>query len=375
MKKIFYLVIVFIFLFPITSYASISDLESNLCKSDYDNEVRVDNYEVLLNSISDCLMTNKSLYFILSDNIAHLSRSPMQDLFNKALNNNTDKIYNLDNIVDVMILRAYNYKRNYYDGTSEDISEIDIDTCTYNKYTYLDYEDYYSSILNSINIKGLSDYEKVYYIHNYICDSFNYDIKFIKDNDGDLPTLQSALVDRDFICGNYSVLTKDLLNRAGVDCIIVSGFLNNGEAHSWNLVKLNSKWYWLDTTLDDLNNSMSFFLIGNNKFKNSHKIAKIYEKSLDSYEISYKDYDEKNLLRPKIINISISDKGLLHLDFNLNSASECYIYLNNKLVKNNSKLKLKDNSNLVVKFNDSSLTKFKYKVYLLNKKYYLLKVY
>ena len=52
------------------------------------------------------------------------------------------------------------------------------------------------------------------------------------------------------VCESYAKSFQLLLNFCDIDNVIVSGYA--GEAHAWNMVKLDDgKWYWYDLTWDD----------------------------------------------------------------------------------------------------------------------------
>ena len=63
--------------------------------------------------------------------------------------------------------------------------------------------------------------------------------------------------DKKTICSGYAYILKTLTNLADIECEIVDGYARNVSAnvntlgipnHSWNVVKLNGKWYFADTT-------------------------------------------------------------------------------------------------------------------------------
>ncbi|MEH6978148.1 transglutaminase domain-containing protein, partial [Bacillus pseudomycoides] len=63
-------------------------------------------------------------------------------------------------------------------------------------------------------------------------------------------TAYEALVNRSAVCQGYTLLTYQLLKEAGIQSHIVTG-MGDGQAHAWNLVNIDGKWYHLDTTFDD----------------------------------------------------------------------------------------------------------------------------
>ena len=57
-----------------------------------------------------------------------------------------------------------------------------------------------------------------------------------------------VLVNKKGVCGGYAEAYKILLNLAGIESIIVTGYLDNGTYHSWNKVKHGDNWYNVDVT-------------------------------------------------------------------------------------------------------------------------------
>ena len=73
------------------------------------------------------------------------------------------------------------------------------------------------------------------------------------------------------VCEGYARTFQLLLNAAGVENIFVSGWA--GEAHAWNMVQLDGKWYWCDPTWDDTREQgwgiqHTYFCLTDQKFVN-----------------------------------------------------------------------------------------------------------
>ena len=86
----------------------------------------------------------------------------------------------------------------------------------------------------------MSDDEKEKLIHDYIMTNIDYSEE---EKYGDA---YSALYYGKTKCDGYAMLTYKMLKAAGIENIIVTN-----EDHAWNVVKINDKWYHLDTTWDD----------------------------------------------------------------------------------------------------------------------------
>lgn len=122
--------------------------------------------------------------------------------------------------------------------------------CNYN--TTKEQEDYVDSkvesIVSSLINADMTDDEKEKLIHDYIVNNVEYSL------DEKYGSAYSALYYGKTKCDGYAMLTYKMLKAAGIENIIVTN-----EDHAWNVVKINDKWYHLDTTWDDPENDISFY--------------------------------------------------------------------------------------------------------------------
>ncbi|GAB6448941.1 S-layer homology domain-containing protein [Bacillus luti] len=100
------------------------------------------------------------------------------------------------------------------------------------------------AIVSSIIQVGMDDHEKVKAIHDYVVKHVSYDTSY------KAYTAYEALVNRSAVCQGYALLTYQLLKEAGIENHFVTG-TGDGQPHAWNIVKIENKWYHLDTTFDD----------------------------------------------------------------------------------------------------------------------------
>ncbi len=100
------------------------------------------------------------------------------------------------------------------------------------------------AIVSSITQVGMDDHEKVKAIHDYVVKHVSYDTSY------KAYTAYEALVNRSAVCQGYALLTYQLLKEAGIENHFVVG-TGDGQPHAWNLLKIENKWYHLDTTFDD----------------------------------------------------------------------------------------------------------------------------
>lgn len=132
-----------------------------------------------------------------------------------------------------------------------------------------------------------SNFEKIYDIHEYICDNVTYDHyhqNYYKDSYLLQYTAYAALMNKTAVCQGYATLYYKMLKECGINCRVITSYQIN---HAWNYIKLSGKWYFMDVTWDDGNgesngNYMTYFMKGTNDF---------YDHSASDYSPSPYSYD------------------------------------------------------------------------------------
>lgn len=188
----------------------------------------------------------------------------------------------------------------YEPETEETVYSYDI-TLNFTYYTTAAqnkvFEDATAQVLEELDVKNAtSDYEKVKRIYDYICENVTYDNANLKDEDYTLKfTAYAALINKTAVCQGYANLFYYLAQKAGLSVRLIPGTANGGN-HAWNIVKLGSTYYYLDSTWDAQNKAQGYgyeyFLKGSNNF-NDHVSSPEYTNSAftSTYPISKEDYD------------------------------------------------------------------------------------
>lgn len=91
-----------------------------------------------------------------------------------------------------------------------------------------------------------SDYEKVKYVYEYVILHTDY-----RKDAPDNQNICSCLLSGESVCQGYAKTVQYLLNRAGINSVLVSGTVYGGQAHAFNLVEVERQCYYVDATWGD----------------------------------------------------------------------------------------------------------------------------
>lgn len=191
----------------------------------------------------------------------------------------------------------------YYDVIRPDAPEDTTSTSQYME-AYAQMQD----ILSGLDLDGKSDMEKVKAIYGWVTRNIRYDYGALDVDPSDrrygyAGTIHSAIFARQAICHGYSILLKEMLNEAGVDCMYVSGPTIGG-AHAWNTIRIDGKWYLCDSTWDAGNTdddmrliTARYFMRSSTYFYDNEESGHFWPDQTDVYKalypVSTKDYFQK----------------------------------------------------------------------------------
>ena len=100
------------------------------------------------------------------------------------------------------------------------------------------------------DVEGKNGFNAELVLHDKIgqkVEYFNYEK--IEDVPQECHSIYGAFLDGKAVCDGFSKALQILLDRKGIENILVLGTLEN-ESHAWNLVKLEDEWYNVDLTSD-----------------------------------------------------------------------------------------------------------------------------
>lgn len=119
-----------------------------------------------------------------------------------------------------------------------------------------------AEITSEIITDGMSDLDKELAINAYLCDNAVYDdgalesaaendFKYVDEIYNDSFTAYGVLMNNVGVCASYSAAFKLLADAAGLESIVVTGYLEGNLPHAWNKVKLDGAWNIVDATNND----------------------------------------------------------------------------------------------------------------------------
>ncbi len=112
-----------------------------------------------------------------------------------------------------------------------------------------------------------SDYDVALKIHNWICDNVAYMPSDSGDPKDHATDIYGVFVEGEAVCEGYTMAFTYLCRQYGLDCFGLMGTTVNTTddyLHSWNMVKVDGSWYFVDVTWDDTDyaHSLKYFLVG-----------------------------------------------------------------------------------------------------------------
>lgn len=124
------------------------------------------------------------------------------------------------------------------------------------------------------DLSGKSDYEKALILHDRVASTVSY-VSTSNDQNA-----YGALVEGKAVCAGYSKAYQLLLGKVGVSAWSVIGKSINPatkslENHEWNLVKLDSLYYYTDVTWDDQGKNLfhTYLNMSESQLKEKHTVT------------------------------------------------------------------------------------------------------
>lgn len=166
---------------------------------------------------------------------------------------------------------------------------------------------------------GISDYEKVKYIYEYIIDGTEYNLTA-----EDSQNICSVFLNGESVCMGYARAMQYLLLEQDILCTVVNGTADQGEEHAWNLLLLDGQYYHLDVTWGD-----------------------------DSYTVSNDTSSQVGMTNYSFFCVTTEEISKTHVIDNVVELPECIAWDNNYYVKEGCYFKSLDTDKLSKIFEDA----------------------
>ena len=155
-------------------------------------------------------------------------------------------------------------------------------------------------------IPGDTKIKKFRNIYNYIIENVFFDNAEGVSNtiiNRNAYTSYGAIIEKKAVCNGYAILLYKMCLNSGIPCRIISGRANN-ENHVWNIVKINSRWYYCDVTWDyfyKVKGIKKYYLKAEMK---DHTADEEYEtlNFQQEYPIAYSDYNDVDYYNVTVVN-------------------------------------------------------------------------
>lgn len=196
-------------------------------------------------------------------------------------------------------------------------------------------------IAGEIITGDMSDVEKEMAINTWLCENATYDHSALENAEKyaftqvdeefyDSFTAYGILMDGVGVCASYSAAFKLLADAAGLDSIVVTGYLDGSVPHAWNKVNLEGDWYIVDATNNDndmINNALLNLsdnaaygtLVENDSFVMN---ASLYDYMAMEEELEYYHtqdrYFDKEIVAKELAGLLIKEGiAVLRTDYNI----------------------------------------------------------
>jgi len=246
-------------------------------------------------------------------------------------------IGNTDNLYDYIEYRYIyqNKVRGAYSGIGNFTGTgyyKDNNTFTYEFYYYEEpdqtkyvYDKIHQAIRDNMD-KLNSDYEKAYFAYNWVLDNTKTDYTM-----SNYSTYTGRAGDGT-ICQGYSTLYAAIATELGLDCHIIFGGVNGSSTnHAWNSIKLDGKWYFIDSTWGDTENRNKYFLVTKDLLSSSdygYHISDMYDSYEKANEIfATENYNQDSVSLTKYVMPSVYNVKMDILKTNKLNISEKYRFM------------------------------------------------
>ena len=188
---------------------------------------------------------------------------------------------------------------------------------------------------------GMTDLEKSFAINKYLIENAEYDFAALQEAErnnfqsvdarfNDSFTAYGILINGVGVCSGYADAFKLIADEAGLEAIIVTGFLEGTLPHAWNRVNIDGQWHTVDVTNNANEYLLNAFLnlpdtaagkllVEDSQFMMSAFIPRYRSTDSNSeyYTVTGRFFDTSEIARELAQNIRQNGSTTLRTDYNL----------------------------------------------------------
>ncbi|MCL2529376.1 MAG: transglutaminase-like domain-containing protein [Coriobacteriia bacterium] len=124
-------------------------------------------------------------------------------------------------------------------------------------------KDEVARVIPTIITSSMTPRDKEFAINQYLCDTVEYDMAALENGEqydykkvdpefNDSFTAYGAIVNGVGVCASYAASFKLLADAAGLNSVVVTGYIDGSLGHAWNRVELSpGRWATIDVTSND----------------------------------------------------------------------------------------------------------------------------
>jgi len=201
------------------------------------------------------------------------------------------------------------------------------------------------AVTGDIITGNMSDLEKELAINQYLCDNAEYDMEALENAAGydylkvdeefyDSFTPYGVLIHKSGVCASYAGAFKLLADAAGLESIVVTGYLEGNLAHAWNKVSIEDQWMAVDSTnnsMEELPNVLmnlpdgasAAVLVEDMDFVMDEKVSEYSSQSdeFEYYHIKDKFFDVSSITDELAKELKVEGKVVLRTKYELTDAA------------------------------------------------------
>ncbi|HEY0185961.1 MAG TPA: transglutaminase-like domain-containing protein [Cellulomonas sp.] len=141
-------------------------------------------------------------------------------------------------------------------------------------------QDAVEAAVSSVVTDSMTDREKVTALNDWLASTTEYDYEAftlwqqdggytVPDGYEDAWNAAGVLLDGTGVCASYADAFHALADAAGVESVVVTGYVFDGGGHAWNKVQIDGQWLAVDPTWNDSSTPDQYLMIPDSGFTGS----------------------------------------------------------------------------------------------------------